>query len=81
MTTRPSYPYLDVARRYGVDYGLVLSYADALDYLEGPVLFVRLIYWQDLAMRTLDASVRTAVRVARAIELDAQAAVQTEKRP
>lgn len=30
---RPSYPYLVVARRYGADYGTVLSYADWLDRL------------------------------------------------
>lgn len=80
---RPSYPYLDMAKRIGADYGLVLSYADALDRIANEVP-CRLTYWEQKAVEFVDngphPGMGPAVRIARAVELDAQARVQAIER-
>lgn len=44
-----SYPYLRLALRLKLDYGLVLSYADAYDIYNTQIY----TYWHNFAIRTL----------------------------
>lgn len=78
-----SYPYLRAARALGLDYGLVLTYADALDRRgpHGDWLPGSTIWEREAVMRlTGTEEGRLVALVVRAGEYDRQASVQAAER-
>jgi hypothetical protein len=61
-----SYPFLDIARKYGADYGDVLSYADwlgvdpMLTFMASPIACANI--WQTRALVNLPAPCRKDIR-------------------
>lgn len=68
-----SYPFLAVAQAHGVPYGLVLSYADAVEKLR--LMVTSLTVWEERAMVGLSPAVKADVQDALIREFDRQAQV------
>jgi hypothetical protein len=58
---RSSYPYLNYARANGLDYGMVLSYADLVEAAHDGEPTVKPTVWQWRAMETLSLEHKAAI--------------------